>query len=186
MRLFYAIDISLKIKKQLASQLKEIQKEYPEFRWIPLENYHITLHFIGEVSNKQKKEIIKKTKDILFDQEEFYLYSFNLALFMHNRILMYVTFHREKKIEQLVETLKKIFAPNDKINKFIPHLTFARYRIPSRQQYLLLKKRLKKTKVEISFLVKKITLFNSVDNGKFPEYKKVKSFSLQKRKSEGF
>lgn len=62
--------------------------------------------------------------------------------------------------------------------KYLPHLTLARCRIPSKQQYLLLKKRLKKINIKVDFPVKKITLFQSILSGKKPVYKKIDTFNL--------
>lgn len=179
MRLFLAISIPLKVKQQLNTQLEFLRKDYPEFQWEPFENYHINIHFIGAVESEQKDLLIKKIQDILFDKDEFYLYSLGLELYMHNRILMYVTFQREKKLEYLADAIKNTLAPHEeKISVFVPHLTFARYKIPSKQQYFLLKKKLEKADIDISFAVSHIVLFNGI--------KKIKSFTLQKENPRAF
>jgi 2'-5' RNA ligase len=62
--------------------------------------------------------------------------------------------------------------------KFIPHLTVAKYRIPSKQQYFLLQKNLAKQKIDIELEVKKMVLFQTVVQAGKSVYKKVRDFDL--------
>ncbi len=175
MRLFLAIALPDKIKKQIQDQLQDIQKDYADFNWVSGENYHITIQFYGE--RNDEKEIRKQLADALYDQESFYLYSTEVDLFMKNRITIYLNFRREKKIEELEKKLRTLPA-NDHHDKFIPHLTLARCRIPSKQQYFVLKKRLHKLNIDISFPVKEIYLFESRLGDKKPVYKKLDKIKL--------
>lgn len=175
MRLFLAIDLPSKVKDSLDGQLLELRKKYPDFMWVDKNNYHITLLFLGE-SNRQQK-IIEKVKAAIFDQEHFYLYSTQTDLFMKNKITIYLEFRRERKIEQLVEVIKKSLALENS-SKYTSHLTLARCRIPSKQQYFVLKKALHKQNLEIEFPVKKFYLYESILTGKNATYKKLASFSL--------
>lgn len=177
MRLFLAIELPAPIKKKLEKELTEIRNLYPYFNWVSWENFHITLHFYGE--RKDEEKIKKKLKDVLFDQESFYLYSNTVDIFINKKIIIYLGFKREKKIEQLVDKVRKTLPENADIEKkFVPHLTLARWRIPSKQQYFVIKKKLTKLKINISFLVKKIVLFESVLGGKKPIYKKRDEINL--------
>lgn len=177
MRLFLAIDLPSVVKKQLERQLKEIKQVYPDFNWVAVENFHITLHFYGERSDDEK--IIEQLKKVLFDQESFYLYSSRVNLFINRKIVIYLEFRREKKLEQLVEKIRTTFPPGSyQERKIIPHLTLARCRIPSKQQYFVLKKMLKKLTINISFPVKKVILFESILGGRKPIYKKRDEINL--------
>ncbi len=69
MRLFLAIELSDKIKKEIDNQLLEIKKAYPQFQWVPSDNYHITVYFFGEISDPKK--IINKLEQVLYDKELF-------------------------------------------------------------------------------------------------------------------
>lgn len=177
MRLFLAIDLPLSQKKSIYEQPKDLKLEYPQFRWVSWENYHITVHFYGETDRIET--IKKKLKDNLYDQESFYLYSTDCDLFMHKKITIYLNFRREKNLELLAQKIYTL--PNNTLNtdrRFVPHLTLARCKIPSKQQYFVIKKRLERTKIDVSFKVSKLTLFESILGGKKPVYKKVSNFSL--------
>jgi len=177
MRLFLAVDLPVKVKKQLDEQLEKIKKEYPQFNWVSVENFHVTIHFFGETDQVEK--IKKRIKDIIWDQTRFFLYSLDADVFVNHKLVVYLTFRREKKIEELAERIKSNFSANS-VNerKFVPHLTLARGPRSSKQQYFVLKKRLQNLQVDISFPVKKIVLFESILNGRKPIYKKVASFKL--------
>ncbi len=178
MRLFLAVDLPQSVKNELDQQLRALKKEYAFFNWVPPENYHITLHFFGERNDVDK--IKQKIEEAVFDINSFNLYAWNASLFMQNNILLYISFRREKKMEEIAERINKSFQGGDE-KKFIAHLTIARARIPSKQQYLNLKKKLLQLPIEIEFAVNKIHLFQSIIEGKRPSYKKISGFSLMKQ-----
>lgn len=175
MRLFLAIDLQEKVKKSLSKQIDDLKKKYPDFSWVDEKNFHITIHFFGEVKDIEK--IQEKIKTAIYDQYHFYLYSYDLGMFVNHKITVYLGFRREKKLENLVNSIRDIFNIDNPI-KFVPHLTLARYRIPSKQQYFVIKKNLSQQNIEIDFSVKKIILFQSILSAKKPIYKKLASFSL--------
>jgi len=78
----------------------------------------------------------------------------------------------EKKLEELDNKL------GNQTMKFIPHLTIARSRIPSKQQYFVLKKRVEKINIDISFKVNEVILFESVLSKHHPLYIKKKRIKL--------
>jgi RNA 2',3'-cyclic 3'-phosphodiesterase len=50
MRLFVALEISSAVRENLTALLKSLRAVSPQTRWVRLENLHLTLKFIGEVS----------------------------------------------------------------------------------------------------------------------------------------
>lgn len=169
MRLFLAIDLPSKVKAEIEEQIAPLKKEYPSFTWIPPKNYHITIHFYGEV--KDEKKLVERLKTQLFDKERFHLYGGELDLFMNDKIIIFLKFYKEKKLLMIERELAAS-------KNFIPHLTFSRCKIPSKQQYFVLKKRLSKINVDISFPVKELILFQTIPNGQFPHYKKLSKLPL--------
>ncbi len=177
MRLFLAIDLPGLAKRQVANQLLRFKREYPYFRWVEAANYHLTLHFFGEVSSADK--ISRFMNDLVYDTPSFYLYSLGLDLFIKDNIALYLEFKRNKILEKLVRRIKEKSAlGTSSSRKFVSHLTFSRYRIPSKQQYLLIKKKLKNFIPDIEFKVTTITLFESVPGFQKPVYKKIAEFPL--------
>ncbi|PIU36987.1 hypothetical protein CO005_02075 [Candidatus Roizmanbacteria bacterium CG_4_8_14_3_um_filter_34_9] len=144
------IELSDKTKKQIVDQLADFRKLYPQFQWERIENYNILIHSFGEFANK--KSTIEKIETALYDKNLFYLYSFEVALTIGNNIILFMDFKREKEIERISESINEV-------EKFVPRLILAKYKIPSKQQYFVIKKRLSNIEVDISFKVNKLSLF---------------------------
>jgi RNA 2',3'-cyclic 3'-phosphodiesterase len=53
MRLFVALELSAELRKTFAALLGELRRADPEPRWVPPENLHVTLKFIGHVANEK-------------------------------------------------------------------------------------------------------------------------------------
>ena len=180
MQTFLAIDIPINMQSKLASQLRLIKEDYPQFSWVPKVNFHITVRFFGEVNNVEK---LKKKLDLaLFDVPAFYLYSQGAGVFIQRRILLHILFQRQKTLEALAEKVD-IAAEGVRYSEnppFVPHLTIARYKIPSRQQYLHLKKKLEHLDIDIEFPVDKVVLYQSIFHAQAPEYKQIAEFPLIK------
>ncbi|QDH25906.1 RNA 2',3'-cyclic phosphodiesterase [Neokomagataea tanensis] len=54
MRLFVALDLSAPLRDELAL----LRGSLPNVQWIPKDNYHLTLRFIGEVTSRAEQEEI--------------------------------------------------------------------------------------------------------------------------------
>jgi len=175
MKLFLAIDLPRSVKKEIDDQLRELKSEYPNLRWVSWDAYHMTLHFLGEQTRLEPIE--EKIKKAVYNQSSFYLYSLGADLLIKDEILIYLIFRREKRLEGLVSALKGELDTGQS-KPFFPHITIARYKIPSKQQYFLMKKKVEKLNIDISFPVKEIVLFESVMTEKKPIYRVVKKFSL--------
>lgn len=175
MRLFLAINLPSELQSSIGLQLETLKKLYPQFSWIPSKNYHITLHFFGEASDQ--KTLVHRIEKITFDCPQFYLYAYEVDMFIHNRIIIHINFHREKKLDLLVSGIKNEFDSGNRL-RYLPHLTVGRYKIPSKQQYLLLQKKLSQIPVEFEFKVEKIILFESIAGGTNPTYKSLHEFRL--------
>jgi 2'-5' RNA ligase len=57
MRLFVALQIPEAVRESLAQLSANLKKICPRARWVPMQNAHVTLKFIGELSPQQTKEI---------------------------------------------------------------------------------------------------------------------------------
>ncbi len=176
MRLFLAVDLPAQAKLQIEKQLVPLVSVYPDCRFVSPENYHVTVYFFGEVSDLQN--ITTRLDKVIYDAPQFYLYSQKLDLFMHEKITIYLDFLREKKLDKIASSIEQEFGTFSNARKYVAHMTLARCRIPSKQQYFVLKKRLSKVDVDVTFPVRKLTLFNSILSGPKPNYQKIASYKL--------
>lgn len=57
MRLFFGLRPSLPTRRQIADRLSEVQQNVQQVAWVPLENLHLTLAFLGEVNVEMLPEL---------------------------------------------------------------------------------------------------------------------------------
>jgi len=157
MKLLLKIELSDKTRKEIVDQLADFKKIYPQFRWEGIGNYNILVHSFGEFSDP--KRTINKLEIALFDKKSFYLYAYEVALTIQNNITLYLDFRREKEVEKISESIKKQFQIFQNSERYVPRLTIANYKIPSKQQYFVIKKRLANLDIDLSFKVNKLSLF---------------------------
>jgi len=163
MNLFLAIVPPDDVKKSIFDQLKKLREDYKDINWINPINYHLTVRYFGDVIDQ--KALGQKISNLLYDKEKFYLCSRGLDLFMRHKINIYLSFYREKKLELLEKDL-------------VPHISLGSYRIPSKQQYFLLKKKIENYDLEVEFTVKKLILYESIFANSQVSYKQLKQFPL--------
>ncbi|MEK7633988.1 MAG: hypothetical protein AAB437_04050 [Patescibacteria group bacterium] len=168
MNLSLKIELSDETKKQIVDQLADFRKLYPQFQWEKTENYDILVHSFGEFSDP--KRTIGKLETALFDKKIFYLYVYEVSLAIQNNITLYLDFRREKEIERISESIYDQFSMNQNTEKYVPRLILANHKIPSKQQYFVIKKRLSNLEIDISFKVNKLSLFEGE--------KKIHTFKL--------
>lgn len=178
MRLFLGLNLPQEVKDTLYSQIEPLRRAYPEFRWVTSPNYHITLFFLGNTHSIDR--ITKDVEETIFDIETFRMYSQDVSLFMRENITLYVGFAKNHTLLDIVKRLKARWNLYEK-HSFFPHLTIARTRIPSKQQYLLIKKKFTKHTVDIEFDVSRLTLFETVMEKDQPQYNILKEFPLLPR-----
>ena len=158
MKLFLKIELSDKTKKEIIDQLADLKKTYPQFQWEQSENYNIFVHTFGEFSDP--KITISKLESALFDKKIFYFYAYEVGLKIQNKITLYLYFKREKEIERISKSIEEEFQITQNSGRYFPRLTLANYKIPSKQQYFVIKKRLASLDIDLSFKINKLGLFD--------------------------
>lgn len=178
MRIFLGIDIPEQVKTVIDTQLADLKKEYPQFTWVPRANYHVTVHFFGEVA--KVSEIENRLRELLFDVRPFHLYAYEGSIFQQLGIILHLEFSRDKTLEHMVDIIQADLDSGRVKKKYVPHLTIARYKSPSKQQYTLLKKKMQNLPLDFDFPVESLYLFESNLRGAVPVYKKISEIVLQK------
>ena len=64
MRVFIAIDVPDEIRQRLASIQEELRPSAPSAKWVNADAIHITLKFIGEISEKRRDDIDNALTDL--------------------------------------------------------------------------------------------------------------------------
>ena len=122
MRLFIAILLSDEMKKSLVQCMHDLKKQGVQGNYVPAQNLHMTLVFIGEYDNPGKvKDVIKK---VPFPE-------FRLSLSDKGNFgnILWAGVKGNQKLKNYVKDLRAALSaegiPCDK-EKFVPHITLVR------------------------------------------------------------
>ena len=177
-RVFIAINLPEKIKKRLA----DYQNNWLDLpaKWTKTDNLHITLEFIGEVSDNEPLDIIKEAKELASKTE-----SFEVNL---NKII-----YGPLRPGSGQATPRMVWVTGDKIKELNlnparnathsvaggPHITLARIRKWDWQRIEPEERPVIDEDINISFQVDSIEVMESVLKKGGPQYTILESISLK-------
>ncbi len=130
MRVFVGINLSQDIKKKIVDLQKEISEIFSKISIPKIENIHLTLKFLGEISEEQCKEFGQNLETILSDKKSFSLQIQNFGVFpniFHPKIL-WIGVEKNNyllEIQKDIESLASKFDVAPEKN-FKEHITIAR------------------------------------------------------------
>jgi 2'-5' RNA ligase len=176
MQTFLALDLPQEVKTQLSDQLEELRRDYPYLDWVEKDLYHVTLFQFGETYTTE--HLVESIDRALYDVSPFHMFGIRLNININRNITFYVSFAERKPLKQAVVQIKDALEIHNDL-KFTPDLLVAQYKIPSKQQYLLMKKKCSKYVIDIEFPITQITLLNSVIESKRVRYDSVHQFNLE-------
>lgn len=73
MRLFVAIELSSKVRSALSRVQSTLRVECRDVRWVPAENIHLTVKFIGDVSDRDVDAVARAVTGVAGEVEPFEL-----------------------------------------------------------------------------------------------------------------
>ena len=153
MRLFIAIQLSDEMKKALVACMHDLKKQGVEGNYVPAQNLHLTLAFIGEYDDKVKQVI-----------ESVPLPQFRMSLSEKGNFgnLLWAGVKGNQKLKMYVKDLRDALRaagiPFDD-DKFVPHITLIRKAAAKKAYQVHLPK--------AEMTVKKVSLMKSeMKNGK--------------------
>lgn len=132
-RIFLAYKFST--TKALLEQRKKIISHFgfEDFHPTPIENYHLTLHFIGNTSVKQMKKIIVICQEIFKEnkQEEIEISIDKVGYFeiKKNNLVIYFGIEKNTYLENINQKIVKGFKANNILQlqpQFTPHITIGK------------------------------------------------------------
>ena len=174
--------IALELSREAISEIEEIQKLIKKKnlfygKFTEPENLHLTLKFLGEISDEQIAEARKKLKEIKIKEFEASLGELGVFINKYNSILWIKLLGKEiwELQEMIDKKLRDIFSKEE---RFMSHITIARMKkIPSKNAFLEYVKNLKTRKVK--FKVKEFILKESELKPEGPVYRDLEKFGLE-------
>jgi RNA 2',3'-cyclic 3'-phosphodiesterase len=154
-------------------------KKELEHRWVPPDNYHCTLNFLGETNPDLLPELSSVLKAVSERHKAFDLKVHGIDAFpeIEEGRVIYVGIQNSRELralqEDCLENLRNTFHPEER--PYVPHLTIARLRNPKNLKDLL--SPLKNQNFG-TLNVPELVLYESVSGGAFPVYKPIEKFPL--------
>ncbi len=126
MRLFVAIDLPWELRERLALLA---WRGIPGARWVPAENFHLTLRFIGEIQGWQAEEIDHALAALRGRGFPLTLAGVGTFSKAGRATQLWVGVERSPQLDHLrvkIETaLQRVGLPAER-RRFVPHITLAR------------------------------------------------------------
>lgn len=178
-RLFLAINLPLETKRELFGIQKEINSQLDEqffragvFKWVAMENLHLTLKFIGDVKEEKIPEIIEEIGSAVKKQEPFEIKTKAIDYDNEKKDsrFIWLTIEKNRQLEGLAKSLDE--------KHFLGHITLARIK------EWIFKRIEDEEKPKIDKVFEKIIPVNSIELTESilkktgPEYIIIKSFNL--------
>ena len=188
MRTFIAINLNQEIKKTLSRLIDELDmldKGNKKIRWVKQEGMHLTIKFLGEISQEKALEIKNVLERISEKFKSFILKIKGTGRFPpggKNPRVFWVGIEEEKTLfalqSQLEGEMEKLGFPREQ-RKFRPHLTLGRVKTFSslRETLLLIDKYRERNLGEMD--VEKITFIQSVLKPTGAEYSVISEVELK-------
>lgn len=134
MRLFVALDLEPALAAGLVAALAPYRARAPRSRWVPAENFHLTLKFIGSWDPRREDSLVASLAAI--EAEPFPLELAGLGVFPNPRQprQLWSGVAEPEPVEALAATVEKACAAcgiAPEARPFTPHLTLARAAAPA-------------------------------------------------------
>jgi 2'-5' RNA ligase len=179
MRAFIAIDLSPEIKGSLAQIQAHLKYSGADIKWIDKDNIHLTLKFLGDITEAKCEEIKSILDEVGKDTKPFEISIKDSGAFPNMNYPRVVWVGLDKGTNESKVLAEKI---NEKILKvgfqeeprpFSPHLTIGRARSPKNKEALKEKAGSYQFPPAVSQLISSIILFKSTLTPKGPVYAKL-------------
>jgi 2'-5' RNA ligase len=173
-RLFVAAPLPEEVISTLEAYLPPY--EVPGVRTVPTENWHLTLHFIGNVPNSQVPEIIARLPEIAATAASFTLKLLRVSPGPNKKMprLVWAQFAEDKAYEKLVRSTTIGLGAKMEKQHPIPHVTLARLTKDHPPRNLPVTAARENLNLEI----KEIALFESELRQPHPHYSVLDRFAL--------
>ncbi len=185
MRAFIAVGISSEVREKIAQIEAEFRKGDMDVKWVEPGNVHITLKFLGEVSEQNLSGVIEKTRLAVAGISNFRVHLSGLGSFPNlksPRVVWIGVSEGKQELKNLSERVEENlsylgFAKEKR--EFSAHLTIGRVRSPKGTRELVKKiEELENSDVG-EFSVDKVLVMESQLSSKGPTYRIIEEMDLR-------
>jgi len=180
MRAFIAIDLPDNIRAALRHAQTSFRSAAPAARWTQPEGIHLTLKFLGEVSDRKVAEVCESLKKLgRFEVFVIGLKGFGFFPDARRPRVFWIGVEEQPSLSRLADQVEEAmagigFAREERA--FRPHLTLARFRVPQPQPALQALIAQQGEQALGNFKVSEFFLFESKLSPQGAEYRRVERF----------
>jgi len=183
-RLFIAVEMDTEVQGAVAKLVQEFEKWDFVCKYVEAQKAHITLRFLGEVSNQDLEKVKEGCSKAVEGLKQFNLKMEGLGAFPnldHIKIIWVGATKGSENMKELAARINEFVEVGEKDSrKFVPHLTFGRVRSNKNREKMIQLITGFKTKEFGETLVREIVLKKSELTPEGPVYTDLARFSLEK------
>jgi RNA 2',3'-cyclic 3'-phosphodiesterase len=179
---FWAVRIPSESKHILKNQVQLVQDYFPFKRWVHVEDYHITLSFLGFAEPDKLKQSINLVGEFVEQIKSFSLYVNCLGVFGNKNSprIFWAGVEKEEKLFQLQKGIAKACKQAGftlETRPYSPHITLARNWEGEIFNPQVVEEHNPFSSEKLSFLVQEIVLYQT-NLEKTPKYEAIENFPL--------
>ncbi|MGD0883533.1 MAG: RNA 2',3'-cyclic phosphodiesterase [Thermodesulfovibrionales bacterium] len=183
-RSFIAIPLSVSLKKGIAELLDELKQMNADIKWVPAENVHITVKFLGDVAEDALPAIEEALSKVSASQRSFTVKLSGTGFFPDKRRprVLWIDIQEYqglRELQDLVEESLISLGLKKETKNFSPHLTIGRVRTTKNLSSLVEAMETLKGRDFGNIEVRLLSLMKSELKPTGAEYKTLAEFNLK-------
>lgn len=187
MRCFIAIDISADVREAIGNVVGKVRTISKGIRWIPPENIHITLKFLGDVKEDRIQEIERLLLQLCVKYSPFTVNVSGMGAFpsLKRPNVLWVGINDSAELRNIYQDIEKAMSTagfKEEGRKFSPHLTIARVKDTRGIEQVIKEFATFRDAIFGSIYIEEVLLMKSVLKPAGAEYFRVAGFKLTKIK----
>ncbi|MEK6969852.1 MAG: RNA 2',3'-cyclic phosphodiesterase [Nanoarchaeota archaeon] len=180
-RLFVAVPVSKEVQERIKAIYQPLKNTGADLKFVPLENLHFTVKFLGDVEESKITELVEKIKTFVSNRNRFSVDLKGVGAFLNNNSIKVIWVGADNP--NLISLIKDLDKELDCLKKNeqeeIPHLTIARVKSEKNKEKLA--DFIKKFATENfgSIVVEKLILYESKLTREGPNYTLLGEWDLK-------
>ncbi len=185
LRAFLAIELSDEVRASLAALIRQFRQISSKISWVPPENLHLTLRFLGDIDRVDLEHLAERLAGPLQDVEPFRLTVRGIGAFPNPRrpAVIWAALARPPEpltvVQGLAESAARAVGLEAELRAFVPHITLGRVRNRRASPVLIETIEREKDLAVGEFTVRTVSLFSTELTPHAAIHRKLKDFPLK-------